>query len=203
MLCGVLMLGLSKFSPNFFIFFTLCFPLENVSSGNVGARWYIRPPWEVEYWPTKSLHELFAGEISWISKLIISKIFLWQCNCWSDIINYNMMITHSCYQRPFHCMDQAQYRVKNSAFEGVPVWVLWVFLVPKVYFGVRTMCKKFHKVGSLRCDLARITILRFSLSPCNAVTAVWHNFGIFTENFWMSCFHYNIWYSIRKFPGFH
>ena len=69
-------------------------------------------------------------------------------------------------------MDRAKYRIKNSTFEGVPVWVLWVFLVPKVYFGVRTMCKKFHKVGSLRCDLARVTVLRFSLSPCNAVTTV-------------------------------
>ena len=69
-------------------------------------------------------------------------------------------------------MGRAQDRIKNSTFEGVPVWVLWVFLVPKVYFGVRTMCKKFHKVGSLRCDLARVTVLRFSLSPSNAVTTV-------------------------------
>ena len=46
------------------------------------------------------------------------------------------------------------------------------FLVLKVYFGVRTMCKKFHKVCSLGCDLLRVTVLRFSLSPCNAVTTV-------------------------------
>ena len=56
-------------------------------------------------------------------------------------------------------MDRAKYRIKNSSFEGVPVWVSWVSLVPKVYFGVKTMCKKFHKVGSLRCDLARVPIL--------------------------------------------
>ena len=80
-------------------------------------------------------------------------------------------------------IDRVQYRIKNSTFEGVPVWVLWVFLVPKVYFGVRTMCKKFHKVGSLRCDLARVTILRFSLSPCNAVTAVIGDFGERTKVF--------------------
>ena len=35
-----------------------------------------------------------------------------------------------------HWMDQEKYRIKNSAFEGVPVWVSWVFLVPKVYLGV-------------------------------------------------------------------
>ena len=46
------------------------------------------------------------------------------------------------------------------------------FLVPKVYLGVKTMCKKFHKVCSLGCDLLRVTVLRFSLSPSNAVTAV-------------------------------
>ena len=40
-------------------------------------------------------------------------------------------------------MDRAKYKIKNSAFEGVPVWVSWV---SKVYFGVKTMCKKFHKV---------------------------------------------------------
>ena len=33
------------------------------------------------------------------------------------------------------------------------------FLVPKVYLGVKTMCKKFQKVGSLGCDLARVQIL--------------------------------------------
>ena len=65
-------------------------------------------------------------------------------------------------------MDRAQDRIKNSTFEGVPVWV---FLVPKVYFGVRTMCKKFHKVGSLRCDLARVysfTIFTQSMQGSNS-----------------------------------
>ena len=46
------------------------------------------------------------------------------------------------------------------------------FLVLKVYFGVKTMCKKFHKVCLLGCDLARGPILRLSHSPSNAVTAV-------------------------------
>ena len=70
-------------------------------------------------------------------------------------------------------MDRAQYRIKNSAFEGVPVRAFWAFLVPRVYFGVRKMRKKFHKVCSLGCDLLRVTVLRFSLSPSNAVTAVY------------------------------
>ena len=48
-------------------------------------------------------------------------------------------------------MDRAKYKIKNSAFEGVPVGVS---LVQKVYFGVKTMCKKFHKVCLLGCDLA-------------------------------------------------
>ena len=72
-------------------------------------------------------------------------------------------------------MDRAQYRIKNSTFEGVPVLDFLDFLVLKVYFGVRTMWKKFDKVGSLRCDLLCVTVLRFSLSPSNAVTAVIYN----------------------------
>ena len=69
-------------------------------------------------------------------------------------------------------MDRAQYRIKNFTFEGVPVLAFLAFLVPKVYFGVTTMCKKFHKVATLGFDLPRVAILRSSLSPCNAVTAV-------------------------------
>ena len=66
-------------------------------------------------------------------------------------------------------MDRGKYSIKNSAFEGVPVWAFWAFLVPKVYFGVKTMCKKFHKVPTIGCDFPRVG---FSLSPSNAVTAV-------------------------------
>ena len=33
------------------------------------------------------------------------------------------------------------------------------FLVPKLYFGVKTMCKKFQKVGSIWLDLAQVQIL--------------------------------------------
>ena len=52
-------------------------------------------------------------------------------------------------------MDRAKYRIKNSVFEGVPVWVSWVSLVPKVYFGLKTMCKKFQEVPTLGCNLGR------------------------------------------------
>ena len=50
-------------------------------------------------------------------------------------------------------MDQSKVKIKNSAFEGVLVWVAWVSLVPNMYFGVKTMCKKFQKVAMLGCDL--------------------------------------------------
>ena len=43
---------------------------------------------------------------------------------------------------------------------------LFGLLVPKVYFGVKTMCKKFHKVATLGCDLTIFT------KASNAVTAV-------------------------------
>ena len=56
-------------------------------------------------------------------------------------------------------MDRAQYRIKNSAFEGVPVQDFWDFLDPKMYFGVKTMCKKFHKAGSLGCNFLRVRVL--------------------------------------------
>ena len=46
------------------------------------------------------------------------------------------------------------------------------FLVPKVYFGVKTMCKKFHKVPTLGCDFPRMGILQFSLRPSNVLTAM-------------------------------
>ena len=64
-------------------------------------------------------------------------------------------------------MDRAQYRIKNSAFEGVPVWVSWVSLVPNVYLGVKTMCKKVPMLG---CDLARRPILTIFTQASNAVT---------------------------------
>ena len=38
-----------------------------------------------------------------------------------EILVREHFVKHNCYQRPFHCMDRAQYRIKNSAFEGVPV----------------------------------------------------------------------------------
>ena len=46
------------------------------------------------------------------------------------------------------------------------------FLVPKVYFGVKTMCKKFHKVCSLGCDLGHGPSLTIFTQASNAVTAV-------------------------------
>ena len=52
------------------------------------------------------------------------------------VFQMDIIEIHSCYQRPFHCMDRAQYRIKNSAFEGVPVLAFLAFLVPKVYLGV-------------------------------------------------------------------
>ena len=56
-----------------------------------------------------------------------------------------------------------------STFEGVPVWVS---LVPKVYFGVKTMCKKFHKFPTLGCNLLSVTVLTIFTQARNAVTAV-------------------------------
>ena len=52
---------------------------------------------------------------------------------------------------------------------GFPVWLFLAFLVPKLYFGVKKMCKKFREIG---LDLCRFTNLRFSLSPRIPVTAV-------------------------------
>ena len=74
------------------------------------------------------------------------------------------LLFYSSYFLAFHCMDRAQYKIKNSAFEGVPVQDFWDFLDPKMYFGVKTMCKKFQKVPTLGCDFPRMGVLRFSLS---------------------------------------
>ena len=46
------------------------------------------------------------------------------------------------------------------------------FLVPKVYLGVKKICKKFHKVPTLGCDLLRVTVLTIFSEDNNAVTAV-------------------------------
>ena len=48
----------------------------------------------------------------------------------------------------------------------------WAFLVPKVYLGVKTMCKKFHKVATLGCDLLRVTVLTIFTQASNAVSPV-------------------------------
>ena len=66
-------------------------------------------------------------------------------------------------------MDRSKVKIKNSAFEGVPVLD---FLVPDVYFGVKTMCKKFHKFPMLGCDLPRSQILTIFTQASNALTAV-------------------------------
>ena len=69
-------------------------------------------------------------------------------------------------------MDRAKYKIKNSAFEGVPVWISWVSFVPKVYFGVKTMCKRFYKVSTLGCHFPRVNVLTIFTQASNAVTAV-------------------------------
>ena len=54
---------------------------------------------------------------------------------------------------------------------GVLVRDLRDFLVPKVYLGVKTMYKKFQKVGLIRCDLAQEPILTNPLSG-NGATSI-------------------------------
>ena len=56
-------------------------------------------------------------------------------------------------------MDRSKVKIKNSAFEGVPVLDFLDCLVPNVYLGVNTMCKKFHKVPTLGCDFPRVNVL--------------------------------------------
>ena len=53
----------------------------------------------------------------------------------------------------FHAFSS--HFLKENLSEGVPVQAFWAFLVPKVYLGVKTMCKKFQKVGPISCDLAQ------------------------------------------------
>ena len=73
-------------------------------------------------------------------------------------------------------MDRVKYKIKNSAFEGVPVGVS---LVQKVYFGVKTMCKKFQEIPTLGCDLGRGPSLTIFTQASNAVTAVYDTFQPF------------------------
>ena len=40
-----------------------------------------------------------------------------------------------------------------------PVWVAWVSWVPKVYLGVKTLCKKYQEVPMIGCNLAHGPIL--------------------------------------------
>ena len=56
-------------------------------------------------------------------------------------------------------MDRSKVKIKNSAFEGVPVWVSWFSWVRKVYFGFKTMWKKLQKVATRGCDLPCVSIL--------------------------------------------
>ena len=101
-------------------------------------------------------------------------------------------------------MDRAKYKIKNSAFEGVPVWVS---LVPKVYFRVKTMCTKFHMVPTLGCNLLRVTVLTIFTQASNAVTAVarylcgLENFLTFLFQYSIFCF--NIQYSVAIFNILH
>ena len=71
-------------------------------------------------------------------------------------------------------MDRTKYKIKNSSFEGVPVLAFFAFLVPRVYFGVKPMCKKFDKVCLLIDDLLRVTVLTIFTQASNAVTAVFY-----------------------------
>ena len=54
-------------------------------------------------------------------------------------------------------------KVQNQEFRfwggSCAVRAFWAFLVPKVYLGVKAMCKKFHKVPTLGCDFPCVNIL--------------------------------------------
>ena len=50
------------------------------------------------------------------------------------------------------------------------MWEVWEVFAPNVYLGVKNMCKKFQKAGSLGCDLARVTVLT---TPPNRAIALW------------------------------